>query len=164
MARLFRIPAVVVLAAVTIGFGVVVRSQGPSGLETDPVIGTWELDVAASKFDPGPPPRAELRRYEAEHEGIKATVATTEADGRTTTFEYVTSYNDVTAVVTGSRTSDAVRMRKVDDYTAEAVLLLGGRVVGRTRRVISRDGRSMTITLHRDAPVVVNNVIVYRRR
>ena len=28
--------------------------------EADPVIGTWELDVAASTFDPGPPTPAML--------------------------------------------------------------------------------------------------------
>ena len=102
--------------------------------------------------------------YKPEHEGIKATIATTYADGRRSIFEYITSYNDVTAAVTGSDTSDAIRMRKVDAFTAEAELSLAGRNVGRTRRVISQDGQTMTIELHRDAPVVVNNVTVYRRR
>jgi hypothetical protein len=132
--------------------------------EVDPVIGTWELDVAASTFDPGPPPKSEIRQYEPEHEGIKATIVTTFADGRRTIFGYITSYNDVTVAVTGSDTSDAVRMRKVDGFTAEAELSLAGRVVGRTRRVISQDGQTMTIELHRTAPVAVNNVTVYRRR
>jgi hypothetical protein len=132
--------------------------------EVDPVVGTWELDIAASTFAPGPPPKSEIRVYEPEHEGIKATVVTTYADGRRIIFEYVTSYNDVIAAVTGSDTSDAIRMRKVDAFTAEAELSLAGRIVGGTRRVISRDGQRMTIELHRDAPVVVNNVTVYRRR
>ncbi len=132
--------------------------------EVDPVVGTWELDVAASTFAPGPPPKSEIRLYEPEHEGIKATVATTYADGRRIIFEYITSYNDVTAAVTGSDTSDAIRMRKVDAFTAEAELSLAGRIVGGTRRVISQDGQTMTIELHRNAPVIVNNVTVYRRR
>ena len=132
--------------------------------EADPVVGTWELDITASTFAPGPPPKSEIRLYEPEHEGIKATVATTYADGRRSIFEYVTSYNDVIAAVTGSDTADTVRMRKVDAFTAEADLSLAGRNVGRTRRVISKDGQTMTIELHRSAPVVVNNVTVYRRR
>jgi hypothetical protein len=134
------------------------------GLEVDPIVGTWDLDLAASSFKPGPPPKSELRVYEPEHEGIKATVVTVYADGRKTAFEYLTSYNDVTATVTGSETSDSVRMRKVDANTAEAVLSLGGKIVGRTRRVVSADGRTMTITLNRDFPVAVTNVTVYRRR
>lgn len=151
-AILFRLPAL--------------EAQNPPipGLDVDPIVGTWDLDLAASTFKPGPPPKSELRVYETEHEGIKATVVTIYADGRKTAFEYVTSYNDVMATVTGSQTSDAIRMRKVDANTSEAVLLLGGRIVGRTRRVISADGRTMTITLNRELPVVVANVTVYRRR
>ncbi len=132
--------------------------------EADPVVGTWELDLTASTFSPGPPPRSEIRAYEPEHEGIKATVVTVYADGHRSIFEYVTSYNDVTAAVTGSDTTDAVRMRKVDAFTAEAELSFAGRNVGRTRRVIAQDGQTMTIELHRNAPVAVNNVTVYRRR
>ena len=140
------------------------EARPPSATEIDPILGRWELDVRASRFDPGPPPQRELRLYEPEHEGIKATVATTDASGRTTTFEYVTSYNDVVSSVTGSETSDAIRMRKIDAYTAEADLSLNGRVVGRTRRVVSRDGQTMTITLRREAPVRVTNELIYRRR
>ena len=46
----------------------------PSVTDVDPVVGTWELDVAASTFVPGPPPKSEIRLYEPEHEGIKAIV------------------------------------------------------------------------------------------
>ena len=157
--------AVILAAGIWHGHGVPIGAQTRSLTgDADPVVGTWELDVAASTFNPGPPPMSEIRLYEPEHEGIKATVVTTYADGRRTRFEYVTSYNDVTAAVTGSDTSDAVRMRKIDTFTAEAQLSLGGRVVGQTRRAIAPDGQTMTITLKRDAPVVVTNVTVYRRR
>ena len=43
-------------------------------------------------------------------------------------------------------------MRKVDPFTAEAELSLPGRIVGRTRRVLSQDGQTMTIELRRNAP------------
>lgn len=140
------------------------QQAGPSPTPADPILGRWELDISKSKFDPGPPPQRELRLYEPEHEGIKAVVAITDANGRTTTFEYVTSYNDVASAVTGSETSDAVRMRKIDEYTVEAELSQNGRIVGRTRRVVSRDGQTMTITLRRELPVRVTNELVYRRR
>jgi hypothetical protein len=139
------------------------ETRSPSTTPNDPIVGRWELDLSKSTFNPGPPPQRELRLYEPEHEGIKATVAITDAGGRTTTFEYVTSYNEVTSAVTGSETSDAVRMRKIDDYTVEGELAQNGRVVGRTRRVVSRDGRTMTITLRREIPTRVTNELVYRR-
>lgn len=139
------------------------EARPPFSSPNDPIVGRWQLDLSKSTFNPGPPPQRELRLYEPEHEGIKATVAITDASGRTTTFEYVTSYNDVTSVVTGSETSDAVRMRKIDDYTVEGELSQHGRVVGRTRRVVSRDGQTMTITLRREIPTRVTNELVYRR-
>ena len=139
------------------------EARPPFSNPNDPIVGRWQLDLSKSTFNPGPPPQRELRLYEPEHEGIKATVAITDAGGRTTTFEYVTSYNDVTSVVTGSETSDAVRMRKIDDYTVEGELSQNGRVVGRTRRVVSRDGQTMTITLQREIPTRVTNELVYRR-
>ena len=159
-----RPSGMLVLALTMASFGLAAAQDRPSSSEIDPVVGSWQLDVQASTFQPGPPPKSEFRLYEAEHEGIKATVVTTYADGRTTTFEYITSFNDVTSAVTGSETSDAIRMRKVDPNTAEAELFLDGRVVGQTRRVISDDGEIMTITLKRTAPVAVSNVTVYRRR
>ena len=33
---------------------------GPSVTDVDPVVGTWELDVAASTFVPGPPLKSEI--------------------------------------------------------------------------------------------------------
>ena len=159
-----RTIAVLLVAAATSAPLAVLDAQETTPGEQDPIVGTWELDLTASKFMPGPAPRAELRVYEPEHEGIKATIVTTAADGRRTSFEYVTSYNDVIAAVTGSQTSDAVKMRKVDAYTAEADLLLGGRIVGHTTRIVARDRQTMTITLRRTAPVEVNDVNVYRRR
>jgi hypothetical protein len=156
--------AIVAATLVALFVGTLAAQQaGPSPTQADPILGRWELDLAKSTFNPGPPPRRELRLYEPEHEGIKAVVAITDASGRTTTFEYVTSYNDVVSAVTGSETSDSIRMRKIDAYTVEGELSQGGRVVGHTRRVVSRDGQTMTITLRRELPVRVMNELVYRR-
>jgi hypothetical protein len=55
-------------------------------------------------------------------------------------------------------------MRRVDPYTAEVRLLLDGRDVGVARRVLSRDGKTMTITFERSAPTPIHNVEVYRRQ
>ena len=131
--------------------------------ELDAVIGTWQLDLARSTFNPGPSPTAEVRIYEPEHEGIKTTIRTQHADGTATTVEFVASYNEVIAAVTGSTTVDAIQMKRVDDLTAEAVLRQGVAAVGTARRVIARDGRTMTITVTRTGPQPGSNVSVYRR-
>ena len=138
-------------------------AQPSASTEIDPVIGTWRLDVAHSQYSPGPPPKAEVRIYEPDHEGVKTTIRTQRPDGQATTVEYIASYNEVIAAVTGSTTVDAIQMKKIDELNAEAVLRQGGTVVGTARRTISRDGLSMTITLMRKGPTPVSNVAVYRR-
>lgn len=136
----------------------------PTVQEQDQVLGAWVLDLSRSKFDPGPAPREEVRSYQQEHEGIKAEILTTTAEGAQNRIEYIASYNDVVALVTGSKQVDAIRMRRVDAYTAEVRLLLNGQDVGRARRLISRDGKTMTITYDRDAPTPVHNVEVYSKQ
>lgn len=128
------------------------------------MLGAWVLDLSRSTFRPGPAPREEVRSYQQEHEGIKAEILTTTADGSQNRIEYVASYNDVVALVTGSKAVNAIRMRRVDPYTAEVRLLLDGRDVGVARRVLSRDGKTMTITFERSAPTPIHNVEVYRRQ
>jgi hypothetical protein len=130
------------------------------------VIGTWLLNVAKSKFIPGPPYRGETRTYEPTEQGIKATIKRTFADGRTATIEYVANYDSLEYPVTGSPDYDAIRLTKVDALTYEAVLGHAGSVFAVTRRVISADGKTMTITLQ--APDIqgsrVNNVMVYDKQ
>ena len=139
------------------------ESNQPTVQDQELLLGAWELDLARSTFSPGPPPRGEIRSYQEEHEGIKAIILTTNPDGSKTRMEYVASFNIPTAVVTGSQQTDAIRLKIVDPYTAEGNLSYQGRSVGRTRRVVAKDGQTMTITLDRTAPTAVHNVFVYKR-
>jgi hypothetical protein len=135
----------------------------PTPQSEDVVVGAWQLDLSKSHYQPGPGPKEETRTYEPGHEGIHATILTTDQQGQTHSIDYVASYNDVVAVVTGSSQVDAIKLRKIDDRTAEATLSFMGKVVGTARRVIAPDGKTMTITFKRDAPDAVDNVAVYRR-
>ena len=49
-------------------------------------------------------------------------------------------------MVTGTPEYDAVKLRQIDPFTSEALLTHGGGVFGVATRVISHDGKSMTIT------------------
>ena len=139
------------------------ENNPPTVQEQDALLGAWELDLAKSTFTPGPAPRGEIRSYQEEHEGIKAIILTTNADGSKTRMEYVASFNAPTAMVSGSQQTDAIRLKFVDSYTAEGELSFQGKPVGRTRREVAKDGQTMTITLDRTAPATVHNVFVYKR-
>ena len=150
LARTWSVAAVVV-ATLQLGTAAQQRPQDdanpPTVQEQELVLGAWELDLSRSTFSPGPPPRSEIRSYQEEHEGIKAEILTVNADGSKMHMEFVASFNDIVAIVTGSQQTDAVRMRKIDAYTAESELSFAGKSVGRARRVVSRDGQTLSITL-----------------
>jgi hypothetical protein len=93
---------------------------------------------------------------------VKATIRTVDLDGHSTSVQYVAKYDSIEYPITGSAEADAIALKKVDAYTAEASLTHAGKVIGTARRVISKDRKTMTITF-RDARGVVNNVAVYEK-
>jgi hypothetical protein len=137
-------------------------SQTTRPVEPDRLTGTWQLDLARSKYSPGPPPKSETRVYTRDHEGLKGLMVRHWADGREERIEYRADF-DKEYPVSGTDVFDAVTFKRVDERTADAVLSHAGRVFGTARRVISEDGQTMTITFRREGGTVVNNVAVYRK-
>ncbi len=46
---------------------VMVLAAGSLALaQSNPFVGTWKLNMAASKFDPGPPPQSQSRTWNAD--------------------------------------------------------------------------------------------------
>jgi hypothetical protein len=138
------VPAILGAAVVWAASPFVLASQPPAS--QDRILGTWVLNLVKSKYTPGPAPKSQRRTYEANPDGIRTTVVTVFADGRSTTVEFVADYDSIEHPVTGSAGSDMIRMKKINDETAEAILLHAGTVIGVARRVISRDGKTMTIS------------------
>jgi len=130
--------------------------------DLDRLVGVWNLNVAKSKFFSSSAPKSQTRTYETHPNGIKATIETTYADGKSTTIQYVASYDSVEYPITGSLQFDAIAMKKIDDFTAEATLSHAGKEIASARRVISEDGLTMTVTLRRNAGIdEVTNVSVF---
>ena len=117
--------------------------------DRDLLVGVWSLNVAKSKFLSDPAPKSQTRTYETHPNGIKATIETTYGDGKSTTIQYVASYDSVEYPVTGSLQFDAIAMKKIDDFTAEAHLSHAGKEIASVRRVISEDGLTMTVTFRK---------------
>ena len=125
------------------------------------LIGTWRLNVAKSKYSPGPPLRSETRVYTKGADGVKGVVSRVYGDGRAEKFEYLANFGK-DMMVTGIEEYDSVTLRKVDDLTSDAVLSHAGTVYGVARRTISADGKTMTITFDRkSSETPVHNVAVY---
>jgi len=132
----------------------------------DASVGTWKLNVAKSTFRPGPPPVAETRIYKAQPKGVKTTVKTTWPDRLTTTVEYPANYDGKDYPVDGSRDVDAVALTRIDNRTSAATLKHFGKEIGVARRVVSADGKTMTISYKgiNTRGDQVDNVAVYDRQ
>lgn len=136
------------------------QSRPKSG--QDVVLGVWKVDLSQSKYYPGPPPISETRTFTRDKEGVKGIVIRRNANGSEERIEYRADF-DQEYPVSGTEAYDAVRFRRIDDYTSDAVLSHAGRVFGTARRVISKDGRTMTITFRQEDPALVKNVVVYHK-
>ena len=112
----------------------------------NPVLGTWKLDVAKSTYRPGPPPASETRVYEAAPEGVKVTIITTDANGKSVTIEHPANFDGKDYPLTGSSRADAISLKKIDDYRSEAILKHASTIIGTAKRVVSKDGKTMTVS------------------
>ena len=111
----------------------------------DPINGTWVLNLAKSKFDPGPGPKSQTRTYESAGGALKMSAKGVDAEGKETQTNYSGSYDGKDFPITGNPDADTISVKRVDDATAEATLRKAGQVVSTSTRVISKDGKVMTI-------------------
>ena len=112
----------------------------------DPIDGTWELNVAKSKFDPGPAPRSQTRTYKSDGQTVHSTSKGVNAEGQETTVEYTASYDGKEAAITGSPVADTISIKRINDSTSEATLKKNGKIVSVSTRVVSSDGKQMSVT------------------
>jgi hypothetical protein len=160
-----RLPALLVLVVfVAVGNGPALAAQSALAKDPDHLIGAWDLNVAKSRYRPGPAPSSETRTYLRQGQDVIGVIQRAFPDGRRERIEYTANY-DREYPVTGTEDYDHVVLKRIDRYTSEAVLSHAGRVFGTARRVIAADGKSMTITFRRDSEsgVSVLNVAHYEK-
>ena len=112
----------------------------------DPVIGTWQLNVAKSKFSPGPAPKSDTRTYEATDQGISMTWTSVAADGKQTVAKSTFKTDGKDYPMTGNPNFDTLSLKQVDDHTVQSSQKRGGKVIGTTTRTVSKDGKVLTLT------------------
>jgi len=149
-------------------FGVVLTPTAGSAQRDDLrrlVIGRWELNVAKSTFRPGPPPKSLTRVYEASGENVKYTDSTVDADGKADVSEWTGGYDGKDYPVPGS--PDVMQAIKASDpFRSTFTIKRAGKVVATGTRVISRDGKVMTIRLKltNAKGQTFNNISVFEKR
>jgi hypothetical protein len=132
----------------------------------DPRIGTWKLNVAKSKYSPGPPPQSQTLKVEASGKGEKVTSEVVNADGTNTTTQYTANFDGKDSPLTGSPIADMVSLKRIDARTTERTDKKGGTVAQTIKRVVSADGKTMNVTVKgKNAQgQEVSNVVVFEKQ
>lgn len=114
----------------------------------DPVIGTWQLNVAHSKFRSGPALKSQTRTYTQSGGEITLVMKQTEADGKETTTQTTYHLDGKDYPVTGSADYDSLSGKQLNSHMAQFQLKKAGKVVGKTSRTVSHDGKQLTAQSH----------------
>jgi hypothetical protein len=116
---------------------------GPA-FAADPIVGTWKLNVAKSKFSPGAELTAGSRIY-TEAKGVYTLEQKlTGADGKERSMRVQYSDGKDMKQATGGPT-DTTHATKTDANTWDFDLKKDGKVVGHVHRVVSADGKTLTV-------------------
>ena len=94
----------------------------------DPRMGTWKLNVAKSKYSPGPAPRSVTLKVEPSGQGEKVTAEFVNADGTRTTSQYTANFDGKDYPFTGSAVADTVSLKRIDARTTDRTDTKGGKV------------------------------------
>jgi hypothetical protein len=133
----------------------------------DPRVGTWKLNVAKSKFDPGPPPQSQTLKIEAAGKGEKVTSESVTADGKKVTTTYTANFDGKDYPITGSALgADKVSLKRIDARTTERIDKKDGKTAVTIKRVVSADGKTMTATVKgtNAEGKPMNNVAVFEKQ
>jgi hypothetical protein len=129
--------------------GVVMLAGGVSAQsKDDPSIGSWKLNVAKSKFTPGPPIKADTRSYEVQDGWLIVTTETTAADGNRTGVRFAAKFDGEEYPQIGrfAPTVALISYQPVDKRTLKyTVKDTAGKVTSTNTRTVSADGKTMTI-------------------
>jgi hypothetical protein len=156
--RIRSLASYVVVAALAFG-GVL--------LAADVNVGTWTLNLAKSKFSPGPAVKSQTLKIEAwGDDGVNYVMEGVDGAGKPMRWEFQAKYDGKDYPFKGNPDADQIAYKRIDANTVEATTKLKGKVAQTTKVVVSKDGKTRTLTqTGKDAQGRdVNNVLVYERQ
>ena len=114
------------------------------GFQDNPQIGTWKLNEAKSKF--AGKARNHTVVYEATGDQIKVTVDGVDENGGAVHSEWTGKFDGKEYPVTGDANSDVRSYRTINKNTLALSGKKNGKVTLSGRIVVSRDGKTRTVT------------------
>jgi hypothetical protein len=136
--------------------------------QNDAHIGTWELNVAKSTFNPGPPPTRQTLRYTADGRGLTAMFQGVDAAGMPMNPDpsnLLISF-DGKDHPTPRPQYDSSAWTRINAHSYVVYRKKRGKVVLTSTNVVSNDGTTLTITtkgVDEDGQAI-NNIAIYDKQ
>lgn len=126
----------------------VIDVQMAAAADADPIVGTWKLNPGKSTFKSGPAITSQTRTYSQSGDEITLEMKSVGADGKETSTHTTYHLDGKSYPVTGSPDYDNLIGKQLNSHTAQFTLKKGNKVIGRTTRTVSKDGKKLTSTSH----------------
>ena len=155
------------LASSVACLGILALFTGVTLAQSDPQVGVWKLNVAKSKYSPGPAPKSGTTRIEAAGSGVTVTVDQEIADGTKRHWTFTANYDGKDTPVTGNNPdADTVARTRINPTTVQTISKKGGKVTTTQTSAVSSDGKTRTVTTKgvNAKGEQVSNVAVYERQ
>ena len=155
------------LAAAAVCVGLAVVTVVPVLTQADPQVGVWKLNVAKSKYSPGPVPTSATTTIEAVGKGTKVSVDQTMPDGSKRQWSVTADYDGKDMPVVGNNPdADTIARTRVNASTVRTVSKKAGKVTTTQTSAVSADGKTRTVTTKgvNAKGQTVNNVAIYDRQ
>jgi len=130
--------------ACSVAAGFCVSGTAWSADASNPLVGSWVLNIAKSKFDPPPPLKSQtLTVSDAPGGGVHQVIEYQEADGPPIHMEFTSMFDGKEAAITGNGEADAVVATRPQPNTFKFVFKKGGKRVEAAQFRISASGKTL---------------------
>lgn len=139
---------------------------GAAANASDPQSGTWKLNTAKSKYDPGPMPKSNTLTIEVDEKTYKLHAEGVDGNGNPTAADFTAGFDGKDVPAKGLPYGDTVSLKRIDANTLEVTMKKGGKVLVTVKSVVSKDGKTRTSTFHGkdEAGHDIHNVAVYDKQ
>jgi len=146
-------------------FGFLVGLFALAKAAEDPNSGTWKMNPAKSKYDPGPAPKSSTTTIESDGTKYKVDGHTVNADGTETNISFDAKTDGKDYPLSGAPNADMVSVKRASAKTIETTWKKDGKTVMKTHAEVSGDGKTRTVKFDGTDPQghKVHNVVVFEK-
>ncbi len=130
------------------------------------IAGTWQLNVARSRFTPGTEIKSQTRVYEVNGSRVKQITDSVDAEGRPVHNVWTARYDGKDYPLKGNPDADTISVTPIGSLTTKSVLKKDGKVVQTVLRTLSADGQTCTFKydgVNRQG-MKIDNLLVFDKR